>query len=65
MDTLHLVSIFIEGIIATLALLAILKGKTYMCGLLIGRRTLFGLHNLQKQKVDPLFRSQTCIPLAR
>lgn len=35
MDTLHLVSICIEGIIAVFALLAILKGKAYMCGLLI------------------------------
>lgn len=35
MEVLHLLVIFIEVIIAVLALLAVLKGKTYMCGFLI------------------------------
>jgi hypothetical protein len=35
MEALHLVSIVIEVAIAILALLAVLKGKTYMCGFAI------------------------------
>lgn len=47
METLHLIAIFIEGLIAVLALLAILNGKAYMCGFLIAY-AMYVIYDLAK-----------------
>lgn len=47
METLHLITILIEVAIAVLALLAILKGRAYMCGFLIAY-AMYVIYDLAK-----------------